>query len=293
MNRRMRTLLLILVGFPGIFACRTQRAPGDTLILSTFYPIQLAVRNIAGGVPGVRVENLTRPNSGCLHDHVLTTDEMLRLEQASILVINGLGLETFLEPVYGRQSRLRVVNASRGIEPIVDARTGVTNAHVWVSVGLAMRQVGNIAEGLAEADPGRAALYRANASAYLERLRLLQVEMKRALSIVPRRDLITFHEAFPYFAREFDLRIAGVIEREPGSEPSAGELADTIALVKRTGVRTLFAEPQYSRRASETIARATGVSVSTLDPVVSGPDRPDAYLDLMRTNLAALKMALE
>jgi zinc transport system substrate-binding protein len=293
MNRRTIFLLSTLIGFPFFFACQAEPPTDDTLILSTFYPIQLAVRNIAGGIPGVRVENLTRPASGCLHHHVLTTDEMLRLERASILVINGLGLETFLEPIWSRQAGLKVVDASRGIEPIVDARTGVTNAHVWVSVGLAMRQVRNIAEGLAACDPGHAARYRANASAYLKRLRLLQDEMASALALVPRREIITFHEAFPYFAREFDLRVVGVIEREPGSEPSAGELADTIALVKRTRVRTLFAEPQYSRRASETIARATGTSVATLDPVVSGPDRPDAYLELMRTNLAALKMALE
>jgi len=275
-------------------ACRAEKtAPDDrALILSSFYPIHLAVRNIARDVPGVRLANLTQPGSGCLHDHALTPDEMVRLERSRVLVISGLGLESFLDSARVRRPGLRIIDASSGIQPIVDTH-GVANPHVWVSIRLAMVQAQNIANGLCQWDPPNAPRYRANAQVYLEALRLLHADMAAALRSVPRRDLITFHEAFPYFAREFGLRVVGVIEREPGSEPSAGELADSIALVRRTGVRALFAEPQYSPRAIETIARATGVPVRTLDPVVSGPDEDDAYLRLMRANLIVLKAGLE
>lgn len=119
--------------------------------------------------------------------------------------------------------------------------------------------------------------------------------MHSELEGLQNKDIITFHEAFPYFAREFDLNIAAVVEREPGSEPTPKELADIIDVVRQTGIRALFAEPQYSSGAMETIADETGAVVYTLDPVVTGesvPEARDAYLDAMRRNMETLKEAL-
>jgi len=83
-----------------------------------------------------------------------------------------------------------------------------------------------------------------------------------------------------------------VIEREPGSEPSAAELARTVEIVKSHKVKALFAEPQYPAKAARTVARETGIPVRTLDPAVSGPLAPDAYLKAMERNLAVLREAL-
>ena len=107
------------------------------------------------------------------------------------------------------------------------------------------------------------------------------------------RSIITFHEAFPYFAQEFGFNIVAVVEREPGSEPSAKELADTIELVKKNGISTLFSEPQYPDSAAETIAKETGAKVYVLDPAVTGSDDYDAYLNIMENNLATLKLAFK
>ena len=104
--------------------------------------------------------------------------------------------------------------------------------------------------------------------------------------------IITFHEAFPYFAKEFDLRISAVVEREPGSEPSAKELADTIELVKESNAQALFSEPQYPDSAARTIAKETSAKVYVLDPAVTGPDAYDAYINIMENNLKVLKEAL-
>ena len=114
-----------------------------------------------------------------------------------------------------------------------------------------------------------------------------------SLRDLPQRDIVTFHEAFPYFAKEFDLRIAAVIEREPGPEPAAAELAQTIDLVRASGVKALFAEPQYPARAAESIARETGARVYTLDPAVTGPMDADAYIHIMDANLRVLEEALK
>jgi zinc transport system substrate-binding protein len=118
--------------------------------------------------------------------------------------------------------------------------------------------------------------------------------MREALDTLPNKKIVTFHEAFPYFAKEFGLEIVAVIEREPGSEPGAGELADTIGIIKDLGVKALFAEPQYAPKAAETLAAETGATVYSLDPFVTGSedDPADSYEIAMRKNLDVLKQAL-
>ena len=117
--------------------------------------------------------------------------------------------------------------------------------------------------------------------------------MHKSLDNVKNRDIVTFHEAFPYFAKEFNLNIVGVVEREPGSEPSARELQETIEQVKKLKVKALFAEPQYPTKAIETISTETGSKVYTLDPVVTGPMDADAYINIMDSNLKILEEALK
>jgi zinc transport system substrate-binding protein len=164
---------------------------------------------------------------------------------------------------------------------------------VWISPTLHARQVRNIAEGLARCDPARAEGYRRNAEEYARKLEELGRRMQDALKNVPNRDIVTFHEAFPYFAREFGLNIVAVVEREPGSEPSARELAETIETVRAKGVKALFAEPQYPAKSADAIALETGAVVHTLDPVATGPISAGAYLDAMDRNLAVLQEALQ
>ena len=166
------------------------------------------------------------------------------------------------------------------------------NPHVWVSVSDAIAQVKNIRDGLLAIDGVNAPIYRKNGDAYIAKLETLKAKMHAGLADVSSRNIITFHEAFPYFSREFDLNIVAVIEREPGSEPSAGELAETVRIVKRHKVKALFAELQYPAKAAETIARETGSRLYVLDPAVTGEATRDAYIQIMERNLSVLQKAL-
>ena len=261
-------------------------------IMTSFYPMYIATLNVAKDVPGVEVLNLAQPQTGCLHDYQMTPDDMMHLSGANIFVVNGAGMEAFLDKVVAQLPALKIVNASAGIELIRGEGDEGDNPHIWVSVSLHMRQVENIAAQLAQADPAHAEQYQKNGAEYVARLDQLRKMMHVGLKDIQTRDIITFHEAFPYFAKEFNLNIAAVIEREPGSEPSAKELAETIEIVKQAKVKALFAEPQYPAKAAEAIARESGAKLYSLDPAVTGPMKAEAYVEVMGKNLAELRKAL-
>jgi zinc transport system substrate-binding protein len=281
-------LLLVLL-LTARIGCATEK---PLQILASFYPMYVMTLNVVGDTPGVSVACLTEPITGCLHDYQLTPANLKTLARADIFVANGAGMEAFIAKAVAGSPQLKVIEASQGIPLAFN-----NNPHLWVSLGGAIEQTRNIAKGLAAADPAHAAAYEANAAKYIEKIEVLRKEMHAALDGLKHREIVTFHEAFPYFASEFNLKIVAVIEREPGSEPSAGELAHTIQLIRKNQVKALFAEPQYPPKSAAIIERETGIPVSILDPAVTGPRDPalarDSYLVTMRDNLKALQKALQ
>jgi len=272
------------------FLCRANAS--EIRIVTSFYPVYIATLNVAGNAPEVQVINLTRPFTGCLHDYQLSPDDMKTLARADIFIINGAGMEAFLDKAARTIRPDRIIDASRGIE-LIRNKNGAVNPHVWLNIALAARQVRNIAAGLEKLDPSRAGIYRSNCAEYVKKLEELHARMQAEAGRFKRREIVTFHEAFPYFAGEFNLRIIGVIEREPGSEPNARELAETIKLVRKHNARVICVEPQYPDKSARVIADETGAKICTLDPIVTGPMDKGAYLKIMEANLSALAENLD
>ncbi len=259
-------------------------------IVSSFYPVYISTLKVTQGAPNVSLRNMTSSGIGCLHDYQLSTQDMLALADADVLVVNGAGMEGFIEKVKAQKPDLRILDASAEIPLLCEG--GNCNPHVWLDLRLYKKQVQNIAAGLANLSPARADVFLSNAQTYVQEIEQLRQRMEQELLPLKGAKIVTFHEAFPYFAREFGMEIAAVIEREPGSEPSAKELADTIKTVRKLRIDKLFVEPQYSSKSAEVIARETGAKVYTLDPAVTGPMTPNAYLEIMQSNLSVLRQAL-
>ena len=292
----MMVMLSLLAAGCGGNEAQKGSKEGEFVIVTSFYPMYIDVLNITEGVEGVKVVNMTKPQTGCLHDYQLTTEDLKTLESADAFVVNGGGMESFLDKVASQQKNLKIIDASKS-DKINFLKDGdEENPHVWLSVTYAIEQVKAITSQLCEADPAHEKQYRDNAMAYVEKLMNLREEMHGELDNLPNKDIVTFHEAFPYLAKEFRLNIVSVVEREPGTEPTPKELEELIAQVKALPVKVLFAEPQYSPVAAETIARETGAKLYQLDPVVTGeakPEAKDAYLNTMRENMKVLKEALQ
>jgi len=286
-------------------AAAVQAATSTFTVVASFYPVYLATRNVTRDVPGVQVLSLAPPTAGCLHDYELTPADVKTLEQADVLVINGAGMEPMLEPWIKRRPELPVIDASKGIALIRQSahhhchhghhhtfETATPNPHYWLSVSRYIQQVDTIALGLAAADPARAQRYLTNAALYTAALRDLRSELRQMLAGVAQRELITMHDAFPYFAQEFGFTIAGVVQREPGHAPSARHMAELAQLIKNKGLRAIFTEPQYTDAPARTLARESGVAVAELDSIVTGPDDLNAYADAMRRNAHTLAAVL-
>ncbi len=298
--KKIGLLIIVLTLLFTITGCAHKRVENNSdgegfTVVTSFYPIYIATINVTKGIQGVETINMTKPQTGCLHDYQLTPEDLIKIEKADAFVVNGAGMEGFIDDVLRQQKNLEIIDASQGIELIEDA-SGEENPHVWVSISNAIIQVRNISNRLASIDQTHAQQYKANADAYIAKLEILKEKMHQALKDIKNRDIITFHEAFPYFAKEFDLNIIAVIEREPGTAPSPRELEKTINIVNDSKVKVLFAEPQYELRSAEIIANETGAKIYTLDPIVTGNADKGAYyayITAMEANLKTLLEALE
>jgi zinc transport system substrate-binding protein len=290
---RAAVVLMVMFLFVAVTGCKHEAAQETKKLrlVSSFYPIYIMALNVVKDIPDVSVSNLTPPMTGCLHDYTVTTDDMKKLADAQVFVANGAGMESFLDRVIAQYPQVKIIKLADGIPLIKGEGEEGDNPHVWVSISLAIAEVDNFGKAMENFDPVHAELYRKNTEAYVNKLEKLRLKMRTALAPYRGRKIITFHEAFPYFAQEFGLKIAAVVEREPGSEPSARELGNTVDLVRKAGIKTLFSEPQYPATAADTIARETGAKIYMLDPAVTGPNAPDAYINIMENNLEVLKTA--
>lgn len=301
------TLIVLVVILVGCSNTKEKEEDNTFNIVTSFYPMYIATSNIIDGVEDVKLTSLASPDVGCLHDYQLTVNDMITLEKADAFVINGGGMESFLDKAISNYPELKIINAFVDDEEVEDGdveehqddnhtehgHQHESNAHVWVSVSLYIEQVEKICDELKKINPENAERYESNKTNYIKKLDVLRQEMHNGLDKLQKKNIVTFHEAFYYFAKEFNLNIVSVIEREPGTSPSAGELVDIIKEIKSKDVNAIFVEPQYLKTAANTISYETGIGVYELDPVVSGNFEKDAYEQKMKKNLDVLMEALK
>ena len=298
MKKRILILFLLLVLIP-------VHALGQTVIVTSFYPLWLFTLNLTEDLPDVTVRNLAAPDTGCLHDYQLQTADMKALAEADAFLVNGAGMESFLPLISDAFPDLPVIVASEGIPLLKDSdvpeigeaeeEDTEVNAHLWLDAGRAALMCEQLSEGLKQVLPDRADAVQANLDRYTERLLALDETLRAGLADLPRRDIITFHEAFPYFAEAYGLRVAAVVNHEPGEPLTPVQLAGIVEAIRTMGSIPLFVEAQYEDLSARTISQETGAPVYMLDPVVTGPESDvplDYYETVMLSNMKTLQEAL-
>lgn len=273
-------------------------------VVTSFYPIWVMTLNLTRGLEDhVTVRNLAAPTVGCLHDYQLQTADMKALSSADAFLVNGAGMEAFLPEISNALPDLPVIEASEGIEllgdigavEILGAEEEEVNSHLWLDPSRAVRMAENLAAGLVRLMPGDEAAINTNLEDYRSRLESLDVKLREGLKDLPRRDIVTFHEAFPYFAAAYDLHIVAVVSKEPGEVLTPSQMAVLVREILRLGNPPLFVEPQYTDLSARTLSLETGSPVYSLDPMVTGPEENvplDYYETVMLRNMNTLIEAL-
>ena len=267
----------------------TDEADDILTVVTSFYPMYIAALNIVDGVEGVRLENLSEPQTGCLHDFQLTPEDMKLLSTADIFVINGGGIESFMSDVAKAYPKLDVVEACEDVALLseddadsdhdhdhdADAESdsdhdhdheadsahdhdhGDENAHAWMSVPRYRTMVQTIASRLAEKDAEHADEYYANAKAYDAKLAVLEEKINSIKSLTNGQNIIIFHEAYAYVADDFSMNACYLLDLDEERSVSAGEIKQVIGAIKDDGVSVILAEELYGKSMGDTVSRET------------------------------------
>ena len=295
-----KALALVLALSLGLCLCACSAPAEQARVMASFYPMYIFALNVFEGVEGVAVECMTAPDTGCLHDYQLLVSDMMKLSEASLFIVCGAGMENYLDDVAKQFPELEIVDCSQGID-LLPAEEDEHhhdhedeedyNAHTWLDAQNAILIVHTISDAAVRRFPKQEAKIRANEAAYVARLEALDETLKTQLAPLAGKKIVTFHEAFPYFARAYGLEVAAVISEEHEDSLSPSQLIEVIDAVQAAGVPPLFTEPQYSATAAYAVAAETGAAIYQLDPLASGEYAPDAYEKGMLANAQVLLAA--
>jgi zinc transport system substrate-binding protein len=258
------------------------------LVVTSFLPIYCWTVNVAG--EHVRVENLL-PARAEPHEYAFTSSDARKLTHADLVIVNGLGLEAWL-PKFSSLTP----NSSQKLVTLAEALNSEligNNPHVWLDPQIACHALSNITTALQRIDPPHRTAFASNAFVYISRLQKLDTDIRHELSGITNRAIVTYHNAFPYFARRYGFEIVGVVEKVPEVNPTPKYLAQLGRTIRERGVRAIFIPPNSASRLARQIAEDFRVQLVELDTLEAGALTPDAYETAMRANAAALRKALQ
>lgn len=261
-------------------------------IVTSFYPVYVFTSNIVKDVPNVTVTNMSNEHLGCLHNYQLSTADMKMINDADAFIINGAGLEEFLEKVYDAKEESEVIDSSENVELLSEEFSDDNNEHIWLSISNAILQTKTIGKKLAILDSENADLYLNNTNLYVKNLENLRNELRATMYESGDVKLITSHDAFPYLAKDFDFEVLAVIEKEEGEFPTSKEIQEIVELVKENNIKTIFIEKETESKASNIISSETGVKICELDVITSGNGSLDDYENRMKNNINVIKESI-
>jgi ABC-type Zn uptake system ZnuABC Zn-binding protein ZnuA len=291
------TFIILLASACAPLASQPGPTTGPVVLTSTTFLADMT-RNVAGD--RLQVDSLL-PTGADPHGYQPTPSDVAKISKSTVLIVNGLGYEQFLNTLLDNAGGKRdVMEATAGISPRKDAglEHGV-DPHMWLDPNNAIIYVENIREALTHADPNGAAIYKKNADTYAAQLKALDVWIVEQVHQVPakRRLLVTNHEALGYFADRYGFTVIGAVV--PGfstdAAPSAQQMAGLIDLIKASGAPAIFLGQVESDTLAAQIANETNAKVVRdlyLESLTEGAPAA-TYLDMMKHNVTRIVDALK
>lgn len=298
-------LFFLSIQIPAI-SCLAEKIP----VIASIYPVADMVRQVGGNHVTV---TCVLPPGASPHTFEPKPGLVRAFSSARIFFMIGAGLEFWAGKFIKLAGpNLMTVVLSRGVHLIASTEHGhenrphekavstlknepaVANPHIWLDPVIAKSMVDKITAALCKVDPRHIAYYNQQSRNYLKILDRLDRLIATTTARFKNKKYIAFHASWDYFARQYGLESAGVIEAAPGRNPTPLQIKNIIAAIKHYHIRAVFAEPQLNPRAAEIIAKEARVRVLLLDPI-GGPGQPygNTYVDLMTHDLKILKEAME
>jgi ABC-type Zn uptake system ZnuABC Zn-binding protein ZnuA len=297
-QKSILVLALVSLALTGCGQSPAVAGTGPKVLASTTFLADMA-QNVAGN--RLEVESLL-PVGADPHSYQAAPTDVAKIAASAVLVVNGLEYEHFIESLLENAGGERlVITASDGLTPheMEEADHAAGDPHLWLDPVRAVTYVGNIREGLIEADPAGAEVYRANAEAYIAELTSLDAWISEQVAQIPaeRRLLVTNHEALGYFAERYGFTIVGTVipSSSSGSATSAQGLAKVIEQIKITGAPAIFLGEVENPDLAKQIAAETGVEVVSglhLESLTDGPPAA-TYIEMMMYNVNLIVEALK
>lgn len=293
----------------------------DVSVVTSFYPVQFVTERVAGD--RAEVTNLTAPG-GEPHDLELSPRQVAAVQDADLVVYQSQ-FQTAVDEAVEQADRTEgtTIDSAEGVTLIEESEEkgegdaheegdehaheegdeheghdhghdhGGVDPHLWLDPTNLVPVTERVRDALVEIDPDHADEYRANAAALVEDLTTLDEDLTIGLADCKVRDIVTSHAAFAYLAQAYDLTQIPIAGIDPGTEPSAAQLATISDLVRTDGITTVFTETLVSPAVANTVAREAGVETATLDPIegLTKATSDEDYLSIIRTNLATLQKA--
>jgi zinc transport system substrate-binding protein len=301
-------VIVISVGITKILTNNGSKSQDTIKVVTSFYPVYVATANIVDGIDEIELENLTQNQGSCLHDYQITTNDMKMLEDADVFIMNGAGMESFVDDILNTYPNIYIIDTSKGIsllesetehdhshdevEDQEDEEDHQYNGHVWLNPDNYLKQLENIQKGLSEYSKANAKKLIDNEVKYSKKILDLKDELKNKLANPIQSEVIIFHDSFAYLAKELGLEVVYTINLDGDTSLSAGDVAQVIDEVNLHEIKVMFSEAQFSDSIPQSIAKETQAKVYVIDSLVSGLDNKDAYINGMKKNIEVLEEAL-
>jgi zinc transport system substrate-binding protein len=261
-------------------------------VISSFFPIDEFVEKVGGNV----IESsLVIPPGIEPHDFEPTIGQIQNIDSADALVYNGLGIENWITKI----SPTHKIDASKGLNvSYSDKRNMTLDPHVWLDPLLAKKQVENIRDGLMIIDPKNKETYISNAKTFLDELDILDKTIRAELESCKKRDFISFHNSFSYFAKRYGLTQHSISDTGPEAEVTAARLVEIINLAKSLDLRVIYSEElmdsRYALAIGQEIPNSKVLVLSPIEGLIKKEqDAGIGYIDKMHENIKNLAAGLE
>ena len=290
MKKVLSIILIILIIFI-LTGCNEEKINSENFKITTsFYPMYIIALNLTKDAKYIELNNMTDSSIGCLHNYTLTTNDLKKIQESDILVINGLGLEeNILNTVNKTNSNIKVIDSSDNIDEKDIISGNNVNPHIWTSINLYKNQVETISENLINLDENNREIYVKNTEEYINKLNELENRENTVKEKMANVEVVVFSESLEYLIKEMNINYSIFAIGHEESGVSSEELGEIIDEINDKNIKAILIDKEDSKAIANSVSAETGATIYEMDSCLTGELDLDSYITKMNSNLDILE----